>query len=89
MNGGEVSTISLGGLLARRLLEQGVKHLFTVPGDYCMTLLDELLRDGKLQLVGCCNELNAGYAADGYARSGAPLGVLVGTGLILFLLILV
>lgn len=27
-------------------------------------------------MVGCCNELNSGYAADGYARS-SPLGVAV------------
>ncbi len=32
-------------------------------------LLDELLKNQKLRLVGCCNELNAGYAADGYARA--------------------
>ena len=32
-------------------------------------LLDQLLKDEKLKWVGTCNELNAGYAADGYARA--------------------
>ncbi len=28
----------------------------------------QLLTEARLTWVGCCNELNAGYAADGYAR---------------------
>lgn len=38
-------------------------------GDYNLVLLDQLLKDEKLKWVGTCNELNAGYAADGYARA--------------------
>lgn len=60
---------SLGRHIARRLLEIGVKDVFTVPGDFNLVLLDHLLAESPLRLVGCCNELNAGYAADGYARS--------------------
>lgn len=37
-------------------------------GDYNLQLLDELEKDPALKGVWCCNELNAGYAADGYAR---------------------
>ena len=37
-------------------------------GDYNLVLLDQFL-ESKLQWVGTCNELNAGYAADGYARA--------------------
>ncbi|KAL5098576.1 hypothetical protein RYX36_002903 [Vicia faba] len=33
------------------------------------TRLDHLINEPELNLIGCCNELNAGYAADGYARS--------------------
>ncbi|XP_073109470.1 pyruvate decarboxylase 1-like [Elaeis guineensis] len=32
-----------------------------------LNLLDHLIAEPELNLVGCCNELNAGYAADGYA----------------------
>ncbi|CAM6067747.1 unnamed protein product [Sphagnum tenellum] len=59
---------TLGRYMARRLVEIGVNDVFTVPGDFNLLLLDQLLADPELELRGCCNELNAGYAADGYAR---------------------
>ncbi|MBA0679018.1 hypothetical protein Goari_010816 [Gossypium aridum] len=60
---------TLGRHLARRLVEIGVKDVFSVPGDFNLTLLDHLIAEPGLKNIGCCNELNAGYAADGYARS--------------------
>ena len=60
--------ISLGGYLAHRLSQLGVDHLFGLPGDYNLALLDEMTTADRLTWVGCTNELNAGYAADGYAR---------------------
>ncbi|VFQ89323.1 unnamed protein product [Cuscuta campestris] len=60
---------TLGRHLARRLVQVGVSDVFAVPGDFNLTLLDHLIDEPGLNLVGCCNELNAGYAADGYARS--------------------
>jgi pyruvate decarboxylase len=63
---------TLGRHLARRLAEVGARDVFTVPGDFNLTLLDELeaeCRSTGVRLVGCCNELNAAYAADGYARA--------------------
>lgn len=69
--------VTLGRYLGRRLKELGVTTFFTVPGDYSMSLLDQLLAE-ELQGFGCCNELNAGYAADGYTRLSGQIGVLVG-----------
>ncbi|KAK6124314.1 hypothetical protein DH2020_041935 [Rehmannia glutinosa] len=63
------SSGTLGSHLARRLVQIGVKDVFSVPGDFNLTLLDYLVAEPGLNLVGCCNELNAGYAADGYARA--------------------
>ncbi|GFQ07287.1 pyruvate decarboxylase 1 [Phtheirospermum japonicum] len=60
---------TLGRYLARRLVQIGVSDVFGVPGDFNLTLLDHLIAEPGLNLVGCCNELNAGYAADGYARA--------------------
>lgn len=59
---------TLGHHVARRLVEIGIKDVFTVPGDFNLILLDYLVAEPELNLIGCCNELNAGYAADGYAR---------------------
>ncbi|XP_057950200.1 pyruvate decarboxylase 1-like [Malania oleifera] len=60
---------TLGRHLARRLVQIGVRDVFSVPGDFNLTLLDHLIAEPELNLIGCCNELNAGYAADGYARA--------------------
>ncbi|KAG5550600.1 hypothetical protein RHGRI_015524 [Rhododendron griersonianum] len=60
---------TLGRHLARRLVEIGATDVFSVPGDFNLTLLDHFIAEPGLTLVGCCNELNAGYAADGFARS--------------------
>ena len=48
-------------------------------GDFNLALLDELLAEPRLQMVACCNELNAGYAADGYARATGGPAALVTT----------
>ena len=63
----EVSTTSVGSYLAQRLVEAGTSTFFTVPGDYILGLLDSLLKNKHLKMVGCCNELNGGYA--GYQHS--------------------
>ena len=47
-------------------------------GDFNLVLLDQLLLQKGLRMVNCCNELNAGYAADGYARVNG-FGVVVVT----------
>ncbi|CAM8916344.1 unnamed protein product [Rhodiola kirilowii] len=59
---------TLGRHLTHRLVEIGVSDVFSVPGDFNLTLLDHLIAEPGLNNIGCCNELNAGYAADGYAR---------------------
>jgi hypothetical protein len=71
----EKKKVTIGAYLAKRLVENGLGHYFTVPGDYTLSLLDEFLKEESLTMVGCCNELNAAYAADGYARATGGLGV--------------
>ncbi len=58
---------TVGSYLVARLEEVGVRHVFGVPGDYVLGLMDEIV-ESPLELVGTCNELDAGYAADAYAR---------------------
>ncbi len=53
--------------LLLRLKEIGVGHLFGVPGDFVLGFLNQVLKS-DLEFIGTCNELNAAYAADGYAR---------------------
>ncbi|WHQ76444.1 indolepyruvate decarboxylase [Pantoea sp. Lij88] len=63
-----MSTFTVGDYLLTRLQEMGVKHLFGVPGDYNLQFLDRVIAHPEISWVGCANELNAAYAADGYAR---------------------
>lgn len=62
-----MSRSSVASYLLARLKEAGLGHAFGVPGDYVLTFLDRLIASG-IEFVGTCNELNAGYAADAYAR---------------------
>lgn len=58
---------TVAAYLARRLEQAGVGHVFGVPGDFCLPFFDAM-GSSALEVVVTCNELNAGYAADGYAR---------------------
>eukprot|EP01053_Blabericola_migrator_P007777 Blabericola_migrator_1__7776@NODE_397_length_8972_cov_196_462774_g316_i0_p2_GENE_NODE_397_length_8972_cov_196_462774_g316_i0NODE_397_length_8972_cov_196_462774_g316_i0_p2_ORF_typecomplete_len615_score102_39TPP_enzyme_N/PF02776_18/6_7e43TPP_enzyme_C/PF02775_21/2_8e03TPP_enzyme_C/PF02775_21/9_8e31TPP_enzyme_M/PF00205_22/4_4e18_NODE_397_length_8972_cov_196_462774_g316_i0741846 len=60
-------TTTLGEYLCQRLYDAGVQDLFGVPGDFSLGLLNSVV-ESKIRYVGTCNELNAAYAADGYAR---------------------
>ena len=59
---------TVGSYLAKRLEQMGIEHYFVVPGDFNLMLLDELLKNKNLKQIGSSNELNASYAAEGYAR---------------------
>jgi TPP-dependent 2-oxoacid decarboxylase len=58
---------TVGEYLFQRLEELGVDRIFGVPGDYVLDLMD-VLNESPIELTCTCNELNAGYAADAYAR---------------------
>jgi alpha-keto-acid decarboxylase len=62
------SEYKVGDYLRDRLVETGADRVFGVPGDYTLALLDYLIDRPGLAWTGCANELNAGYAADGYGR---------------------
>jgi indolepyruvate decarboxylase len=51
-----------------RLKTIGISKIFGVPGDYAFSVEDAIVNCPGMEWVGCCNELNAAYAADGYAR---------------------
>jgi indolepyruvate decarboxylase len=63
-----MATITVATYLAQRLLQLGIEHVFTIPGDYCAPFLDAMDALPGLERVPNINELGCGYAADGYAR---------------------
>jgi alpha-keto-acid decarboxylase len=62
------SGYTVGDYLLDRLAELGVSEVFGVPGDYNLEFLDHVIAHPDIRWVGNANELNAGYAADGYGR---------------------
>lgn len=62
------SEISVGRYLFERLKQIDVNTIFGVPGDFNLALLDYIYDVEGLRWAGNANELNAGYAADGYSR---------------------
>jgi indolepyruvate decarboxylase len=55
--------------IVQRIANEGVEHCFGVPGDYAFPVGDAVDRNPNIKWIGCSNELNASYAADGYARA--------------------
>ena len=55
--------------IVQRIADEGVEHCFGVPGDYAFPVGDAVDRNPNIKWIGCSNELNASYAADGYARA--------------------
>jgi indolepyruvate decarboxylase len=54
--------------IVRRLAREGITDCFGVPGDFAFKLNDAVARSEAIRWIGCSNELDAAYAADGYAR---------------------
>ncbi|OCT50970.1 Pyruvate decarboxylase [Cladophialophora carrionii] len=84
------STVCMGQYLFQRIKQLGTQHILGVPGDFnhaveathtdhSVTLLDEIYNVSGLKWIGCCNELNGAYAADGYTRIKGSPAVLVTT----------
>ena len=76
-----VNTVRRGGdLVVETLAALGATTVFGEPGQHALGLFDALSRSG-LRYAGFRNELDAGFAADGYARfTGRPAPLMLSTG---------
>jgi indolepyruvate decarboxylase len=63
-----MKTTTVIDYIVQRLADEGIQHCFGVPGDYAFPVCDAVDRNPNIKWIGCSNELNASYAADGYAR---------------------
>jgi len=59
---------TVGQYLLDRLAGLGLEHLFSIAGDYSIDWVNNYVEPSKIQVIEEVNELNAGFAADGYAR---------------------
>jgi TPP-dependent 2-oxoacid decarboxylase len=60
-------TTTVSDFLLTRLKSLGVDHIFGIPGDFILPFF-QAMGESEVTHIAACNELNAGYAADGYAR---------------------
>ncbi len=73
--------MKLSDYVTSRVVAEGVKHVFLLPGGGCMHLVDSVGKEKGLEFVACLHEQTASVAADGYAQYRGNLGVaLVTTG---------
>src|SRR6476620_10945360 len=63
-----LKVVSVADYIVDRLAAEGINHCFGVAGDYVFPICDAVDSSAKVKWIGCANELNASYAADGYAR---------------------
>jgi len=63
-----MNRIKVAEYLIQELNKLGIEDVFGLPGDYNFNILYAIGDNPNMNWVGCTNELNAGYAADGYAR---------------------
>lgn len=68
IKGHDMGRIKVADYLIQELYKLGIEDFFGLPGDYNFNVLYAIGDNPNTNWVGCTNELNAGYAADGYAR---------------------
>lgn len=71
------NTFTVADYILAQLKSLGIDHIFGIPGDFILPFFEKMTESDVMH-VASCNELNAGYAADGYARL-TGLGVAVVT----------
>jgi acetolactate synthase I/II/III large subunit len=57
------------------LRDEGIRHVFCVPGAAIDPLLEALSRQHDVEAVVCAHEAGAAFAADGYSRASGRFGV--------------
>jgi len=65
-------------ILVDALINEGVEHLFGVPGGSVIPIFD-VLYESPIKFILCRHEQGAGHAADGYARASGKVGVCIAT----------
>lgn len=73
--------MKLSDFIAGFIADQGVRHVFLLPGGGNMHLVDSIGKEQRVEYVACLHEQTAAIAADAYAKYTRNLGVaMVTTG---------
>lgn len=71
--------IKVSDYIASFIAQQGVDHVFMLPGGGSMHLVDSFAAHPKLKYVACIHEQGAAFAAEAYAECRNHLGVAIVT----------
>ena len=72
-------TLTGGEWVVRALEQEGVRHVFGIPGIHNLPIYDALLRQSSITHVLARHEQGAAFMADGYARASGTPGVAIVT----------
>ncbi|WP_246197181.1 thiamine pyrophosphate-dependent enzyme [Cytobacillus depressus] len=72
-------TMTAGKAVVECLKIEGVKHVFNVPGESFLAVLDELESQSEIELLSARHEGGAGFMAEGYAKVSGKVGVAMAT----------
>lgn len=70
--------MNMAELLVRCLENEGVRYLFTLPGEETLSFMDALA-DSSIRLITTRHEQGAAFMADVYGRISGKAGVCVST----------
>ena len=77
----ELASVTTARYIFNTIINQGVKHIFMVPGGVVDPFLDQFGEEDKdVKGIVAANEAGAAYMADGYARASGLFGVCMGIG---------
>lgn len=67
-----MANVRVGDWILSRLADEGVRHMFMLPGGGAMHLNDALACESRIEAVPCHHEQACGIAAEAYGRTGTP-----------------
>ena len=77
-----MALVRVADWIMQRLADEGLRHVFVLPGGGAMHLDDGLACEQRLTAVPCHHEQACGIAAEAYGRTGHPANAGFGVALV-------
>lgn len=74
-----IRNITAAKAIVHCLKREGISHIFCVPGESYLPLMDAIFDEPSLQLISARHEGGASFMAEGYAKAAGKPGVMLAT----------
>lgn len=74
-----IHNITAAKAIVHCLKREGISHVFCVPGESYLPLMDAILDEPSIQLISARHEGGASFMAEGYAKASGKPGVVLAT----------